>query len=79
MKPEVIAAVVASNAEEAERAKEDAPKAQEGGVWSDAVIQLDTAGKAIELVVDIGSALGQGLHSAGACVAAACKAIPDFD
>lgn len=75
MKPDLIEAIAASNADEAERAREAAAKPSQFDLWSDSVIQLDMLGQ----IVDVGVVVVNGVRMVGSGIVAVCDAIPTLD
>jgi len=79
MKPELVDAIVNSNAAEAEKAKEAAREtAEKSGpldMIGDTATQLDSLGQ----IADLGGLVFNGIRTAGDCIAAVCDAIPTLD
>ena len=80
MTPEQLAAIAAANAEQVERARQAAP--QPPGLLEtlgEGAVQLETAGRLVELAGDVGGLVLSGLRATGSCVGAVCDLLPSLD
>ncbi|WP_419900124.1 hypothetical protein [Roseomonas sp. USHLN139] len=80
MTPEQLATIAAANAAQVERARQTAP--QPPGLLEalgEGAVQLETAGRLVELAGDVGGLVLSGLRATGSCVGAVCDLLPSLD